>query len=486
MQNNRKIRIISELKENIAMIKQISGGSSDVLISEFTTGGIKCALLCCEGMMSSQTAAEMVLSPITDIPQQASSAGLFSYIMKYRLLSTDRPEAQDYDTLFRLLHSGFAVLVADGINKAIAFGVQGYASRGIQEPSGEGNILGSHEGFVETVRTNMSMLRRRLKTPELVMELMIKGSKSRTDICLCYMKDRVPQELLDRIQKSLDDIELESILSTGYIRPFVEKKNFELFSSTGITERPDVLCSKLIEGRVAILVDGVPYGIIIPRLFCESFQTLDDYAYKPYYAVFIRWLKYGAFILAILLPAVYVAIVMYHPELLNSTLLLLLVEEEKNAPLSIITESFLVLIMYEVIREAGVRLPKPVGGAVSIISGLIIGDAAVKSGLVSTPLLTMTALSVLAGLVLPDLNPQITVLRFAFLISGGLLGLFGISILACAVLTNICSTEDYGFPFTAPISPFSVKGMGDTVIRQGFRKMQNRGFTVEDYHESNQ
>lgn len=486
MQDNNKIRIISELKENISMIKQISGGSSDVLISEFTTGGIKCALLCCEGMMSSQTAAEMVLSPITDIPQQANSAGLFSYIMKYRLLSTDRPEAQDYDTLFRLLHSGFAVLVADGINKAIAFGVQGYASRGIQEPSGEGNILGSHEGFVETVRTNMSMLRRRLKTPELVMELMIKGSKSRTDICLCYMKDRVPQELLDRIQKSLDDIELETILSTGYIRPFVEKKNFELFSSTGITERPDVLCSKLIEGRVAILVDGVPYGIIIPRLFCESFQTLDDYAYKPYYAVFIRWLKYGAFILAILLPAVYVAIVMYHPELLNSTLLLLLVEEEKNAPLSIITESFLVLIMYEVIREAGVRLPKPVGGAVSIISGLIIGDAAVKSGLVSTPLLTMTALSVLAGLVLPDLNPQITVLRFAFLISGGLLGLFGISILACAVLTNICSTEDYGFPFTAPISPFSVKGMGDTVIRQGFRKMQNRGFTVEDYHESNQ
>lgn len=484
MQDNRQIRIISDLKENIAMIKQISGGSSDVLISEFTTGGIKCALLCCEGMMSSQTATEMVLEPITDIPQQANSAGLFSYIMKYMLLSTDRPEAQDYDTLFRLLHSGFAVLIADGINKAIAFGVQGYASRGIQEPSGEGNILGSHEGFVETIRTNMSMLRRRLKTPELVMELMIKGSKSHTDICLCYMKDRVPQKLLDRIQKSLDNIELESILSTGYIRPFVEKKSFELFSSTGLTERPDVLCSKLIEGRVAILVDGVPYGIIIPRLFCESFQTLDDYAYKPYYATFIRWLKYGAFILAVLLPAVYAAIVMYHPELLNSTLLLLLVEEEKNAPLSIITESFLVLIMYEVIREAGVRLPKPVGGAVSIISGLIIGDAAVKSGLVSTPLLTMTALSVLAGLVLPDLNPQITVLRFAFLVSGGLLGLFGISILACAVLTNICGTEDYGFPFTAPISPFSMKGMGDTVIRQGFRKMQSRGFTVEDYHES--
>lgn len=484
MQDYKNKRIISELKENIELIKQISGGSSDILVNEFNTGGIKCALLCCEGMMSSQTATEMVLSPITEIPNQQNPAGLFSYIMKYKLLSSDRPEVEDYDTLFRLVYSGFAVLLADGINKALAFGVQGYASRGIQEPSGEGNILGSHEGFVETVRTNMSMLRRRLKTPDFVMQLIKKGTKSNTDICICYMKDRVPQKLLDRISKSLDEIQLESILSTGYIRPFVEKKSFELFSSTGLTERPDVLCSKLIEGRVAILIDGVPYAIIIPRLFCESFHTLDDYAYKPYYTVFIRWLKYGAFVISILLPAVYVAIVMYHPELLNSTLLLLLVEEEKNAPLSIITESFLVLLMYEVIREAGVRLPKPVGGAVSIISGLIIGDAAVKSGLVSTPLLTMTALAVLAGLVVPDLNPQITVLRFAFLTSGGIMGLFGISILACAVLTNICSTEDYGFPFTAPISPFSAKGMGDTVIRQGFRKMQNRGFTVEEYHES--
>lgn len=485
-QNYEKIRLLPALKDNIAKIKEISGDSSDILINEFVTGGIRCALLCCEGMMSTQTAAEMIFTSVTDIEEQDSADDLFSYIQTYLLLSSDRSEAEDYGTLFRQLHSGFAVIIAEGMDKALSFGVQGYSSRSIQEPSGEGNIMGSHEGFVETVRTNMSMLRRRLKAPELVMKLMVKGSKSRTDICLCYMKDRVPQKLLERIMKSLNEVKLESLLSTGYLRPFVEKKSFELFSSTGITERPDVLCSKLIEGRAAILVDGVPYAIIIPRLFCESFHTLDDYAFKPYYATFIRWLKYGAFLLAILLPAVYAAIVMYHPELMNSTLLLLLVEEEKNAPLSLITEAFIVLLMYEVIREAGVRLPKPVGGAVSIISGLIIGDAAVKSGLVSTPLLTMTALAVLSGLVVPDLNPQITVLRFAFLAAGGMLGLFGISLLACAVLTNICATEDYGFPFTAPISPFVSQGMGDTVIRAGIRKMQDRNFTVEDYHEQDQ
>lgn len=477
--------IRSGLNESLCYIKSVTGSSSDVLINEFTTAGISCALLCCDGMVSSQAVAETLMPALTGIPEVKSPAELFRCIREHMLLSTDMAESDDYGDMLRRLHSGFAILLAEGMAKALAFGVQGYASRSVQEPSGEGNILGSHEGFTEVVRTNMSMLRRRLKTSELVMKLSTVGSKSMTDICLCYMKDRVPEKLLKRIESSLGEINLESVLSTGYVRPFVERRSFEFFSSTGLTERPDVLCSKLIEGRVAILVDGVPYGIIIPRLFCESFHTLDDYAYKPYYSIFMRWIRYGAFIIAILLPAVYTAIAMYHPELLNSTLLLLLVQEEENAPLSIITEAVLVLLMYEVIREAGIRLPKPVGGAVSIISGLIIGDAAVKSGLVSTPLLTMTALSALGGLVVPDLAPQITVLRFGFLVAGGMLGLFGISILACAVLTNICATEDYGFPFTAPLSPFFREGMGDTVFRLGFRKMQNRGFTVEEYHEQN-
>ncbi len=478
-----KMQIIPDLKQNIEKIKELSGNSSDILVNEFITGGINCALLCCEGMVSTSVITELVLEPVTNIPQQRNVRELFQYIQEDLLLSIDRPTAEDYTSMFRLLHSGFAVLLGDGTGKALAFGVQGYATRGIQEPAGEGNIMGSHEGFAETVRTNMSLLRRRLKTPQLVMELFVKGEKSKTDLCLCYMKDRVPEELMKKIRSSLDHIRLETILSTGYIRPFVESDRFELFSSTGTTERPDVLCSKLIEGRVALLVDGVPFAIVIPKLFCESFQTLDDYAFKPYYATFIRWIKYGAFVISVLLPAVYAAIVMYHPELLNSTLLMLLVESEKKAPLSIITEVMGVLLMYEVIREAGIRLPKPVGGAVSIVSGLIIGDAAVNSGLISTPLLTITALAVISGFVVPELNPPVTILRFAFLAAGGFLGLFGISLLACAVLINICATEDYGFPYTAPLSPFVKNGMEDTAVRSGIRKMQSRGFTVEEYHE---
>ncbi len=475
--------IISDLQKNLSEIKRISGGSTDLMVNEFYCGGISCVLLCCEGMLSTQTISELIFEPLMHVEKKADSHELFKHIQNNMLLAVDSPVAENYGQLFRLVNSGFAVLIADGMNIALAFGVQGFAMRGITEPTGEGNIMGSHEGFVEVIRTNISLIRRKLKSPFLVTKLFVKGDKSQTDLCICYMQDRVPKKLLTKIHESLDHIRLESVFSTGYVRPFLESGSFELFSSTGTTERPDVLCSKLIEGRVAILIDGVPYAIIVPRLFCESFQTLDDYAFKPYYSTFIRWVKYAAFILAIFLPSLYVAIAMYHPELLNSTLLMILVQEETKAPLSLVTEALGVMIMYEIIREAGIRLPKPVGGAVSIVAGLIIGDAAVKSGLISTPMLTIAALSIISGFAIPELNPPVTILRFGFILAGGMLGLFGISLLACAVLINICSTEDYGFPFTAPLSPFKARGMRDTAIRTGFRKMQTGGFTVEEYHE---
>ncbi|MBO4877177.1 MAG: spore germination protein [Ruminococcus sp.] len=478
-----KEKLLPGLSASLERIGELTGGSSDILINRFVTGGTDCALICCEGMFSTQTLAELILAPVTAIEDMPSAEALLRHIQENMLLSADRPAAEDYDTLLHLVYSGFAVLLADGCDRALGFGVQGYSTRGIQEPSGEGNIMGSHEGFTETVRTNMSMIRRRLRTPELVMELTTAGEGSPTDVCICYMKDRVPDELTAAVRRSLGSIKAEAVLSSGYIRPFLEKRRFELFSSTGITERPDVLCARLIEGRAAVLTDGIPFAVTVPGLLCESFQTLDDYAFKPWYATFLRWIRGISFILAVLLPAVYAAVVMYHKELLNTTLFMLLAEAEREAPLSIMTESLMVLMMYEAIREAGVRLPKPVGGAVSLISGLIIGDAAVSSGLVSTPLLTMTALAVLGGMVVPQLDPQITVLRLGFLIAGGTLGLFGISLLACAVLINVCATETFGFPFTAPFSPFYRKGMGDTVSRAGMRKLLRRGFTVEEYHE---
>ena len=280
-------------------------------------------------------------------------------------------------------------------------------------------------------------------------------------------------------------LQLDTILSPGYIQPFLEKCRCSLFDSVSLSQRPDILCSKLLEGRIVLLMDGIPFAIVIPKLFVENFQTLDDYTHKPYYAAFIRWVKYIAFFIAILLPALYIAVSMHHPELLNSTLILILTDAEQKAPLSLPTETVFVLLMYEIIREAGLRLPKAVGGAVSIVSGLIIGDAAVSSGLISTPMLTMTAISVIAGFVIPDLNAPVTIMRLAFVIVGGLWGLFGIGLLGMMILYNLCATENFNFPVTAPLSPFYRRSMRDVATRVNFRKMQSGNFTVEEYYEQN-
>ena len=287
------------------------------------------------------------------------------------------------------------------------------------------------------------------------------------------MADRVPKQLIREIKVRLDEMELESILSSGYLQPFLENRRSCLFDTVGTTQRPDVLCAKLLEGRVGLLIEGTPFALVIPKLFCESFQTMDDYCYRPAYATLVRWIKYAAFLVAILLPALYVAIALHHPELLNRTLLLILAEAEENAPISLTAEAIGVLLVYEIIREAGLRLPKAVGGAVSIVAGLIIGDAAVSSGLISTPMLTVTAIAVIAGFVVPDLAQSITLLRLAFLLTAGVLGLFGISLLGAVVLFNLCAGESFGFPITAPFAPLYRKGFRDTLTRVSFRKMQS-------------
>lgn len=477
--------IPEKLEEAIAEVRQIANNSSDILINRLIIGNISCAIVSCEGMLSTAIMTDLIIKPLTGMQTQPDSEALFQYIQNRLLLSLDRPVVRNYGDFFRLLHSGFAVLFAEGQSKALAFGVQGYDKRSISEPSGEENILGGQDGFVETIRTNMSLLRRRMKTPLLKFELSQIGNLSQTDICLCYMTDRVPPQLLRQVKKELASVKLDTVLSTGYLQSFLEKCRGSLFDSVSLTQRPDVLCSKLLEGRIALLIDGTPFVIVIPKLFVENFQTLDDYNNKPYYAAFSRWMKYTAFLLAVLLPALYIAVCMHHPELLNSTLVLILTEAEAKAPLSLPVETIFVLIMYEVIREAGLRLPKSVGGAVSIVSGLIIGDAAVSSGLISTPMLTMVAISVIAGFVTPDLNAPITVLRLLFIIAGGLWGLFGIGLLGMLALYNLCATENFGFPVTAPLAPFVSKSMRDVATRVNFRQMQSGNFTVEEYHEQN-
>ena len=319
------MKLSSQLEENLSIIRHLTGDSADTVISRVTVCGIACALLSCEGMCSSAGISEQIAEPLHTLHGNfRDGAELLHFLRTYRLFAADSTAAAETGTLLHLLHSGFVILLAEGAAYALACGLQGYASRGISEPSGELNIYGAKEGFTEPIRTNMSLIRRRMKTPLLTFELSTAGTLSQTDLCMVYLRDRVPEDLLQKVRDILKDLPLESILSGGYVRPFLEGSDFRLVHSVGTTERPDILCAKLMEGRVGILIDGTPFALLLPQLFCETFQTLDDYNYPPLYATLLRWIKYAAALIALLLPAGYLAAAVHHPELLHETLLRLL------------------------------------------------------------------------------------------------------------------------------------------------------------------
>lgn len=471
----------SALSENIKIIKELMNGSSDLLVNEFTISGKPSALICCEGMVSTAAIAQLIFRPLMelDLGANPSPEKIFSTMEKELLLSTERIKVNTLGDFLRLIMSGFALIITDGMPAALAFGAQGFERRGINPPFSENNLLGSQESFVETIRVNISLVRRKIKSPTLTFKMFQLGSRSKTGVCLVYLMDKVPQKMINEINRKLKKISLETILSGGYVEPFLEGKHSSLFRNIGRTERPDVLCGKLLEGRAALLIDGTPFALIIPYLFIENFQTMDDYSFRPYYAAFLRWLKYFAFFLTILLPGCYVAIATWHPEMFNDILLMNLAAAEETAPMPLMSEALLMLFLYEILREAGLRLPKSVGGAVSLVSGIIIGDAAVSSGIVSTPLLLVVALSVTASFVIPTLNQSSTALRFIFVIAGGVGGLFGISLVLGAVILNLSAMEDFGIPASAPLFPYTRRAMGDVLIRLGFKSLQERDMTIE-------
>ena len=475
-----------DLGRNTVNVRAVMRNSSDLNIKYAKAGGVPVCILFCEGQTDTNQMANLIFRPINSIgnEKKLEPARVMEIMQSELLLAGEQHQVDDYEQLTAMIMGGFCVILADGVTHGIAIGVQGFEKRSVSEPSTHVNLRGSREGFVEAVRTNMSMLRRRIKSPDLVFKLSTVGSLSNTDICLCYIESKVSRELLGDIERRLENLPLSAILEGGYIQPFLEEKGSLIFDEAGITERPDTLAAKLYEGRVGILVDGTPFALIIPRLFTENFQTLDDYTQKPIYATIMRALRYLAFAASVLLPGFYVAIANFHPELIPNSLLLNLAATIQITPYNLLTECLLIHIFYEIMREAGLRMPSNLGHAVSIVGGIVIGDIVVSAGLIGAPLVLIVAVSSIASFIVPDLYNSIVVMRFAFIIAGGMWGLFGITILGMLFLLKICSMSPYGVPYTSPVSPFSLRGMRDTLIRTGWRTLAKKDVKIQDLNGS--
>lgn len=476
----------SSLDKNINNIKKITHNSSDVIVKMGMVCANRVAAITCEGMADTDTLAMLIYQKLNDTgnDKPCTPDELFSRLWDIYLIAAEQIEIKNIGDLVLKMQSGFAIVLINGCSRAVAIGVQGYKSRGIDEPSAELNVRGSREGFVEVIRTNMAMIRRRIKSPTLVFDLFPLGDRSNTDICICYISDKVSPQLLRKVRRQIKSIKLNTILESGYIQPFFEGKGGWFFSECGTCERPDTFAAKLYEGRVGILVDGTPFALIVPHLFIESFQTLDDYTQRPFYAFFIRIVRLVAFFITLFLPGAYVAIASYHAEMLPSALILNLAAAEQTVPYSLMVECLFIHFMYEILREAGIRLPRPIGHAIGVVGGLVIGDITVSAGLVGAPMVLIVALSGLCSFVVPTMYEKIVVLRFIYIIAGGLFGLFGLCIAAGAVLVKMCSLNTYGIPYMAPISPFTPKAWRDVFVRASWRRMEKGDVTVQSLNGS--
>ncbi len=471
-----------DLERNTVNIRSIMKNTSDLTIKYGKLGQNNVCIMFCEGQINTNQMANLVFRPLNSIgnDEKLSPQRVMEMVQGELLLAGEQKTVEDYKMLTMLLMSGFCVIMINGVNKAVAIGVQGFEKRSVKEPSTGLNIRGSREGFVEAMRVNASMIRRRIKSPDLVLKFSKAGELSGTDICLCYVEGKADKNLVEDIEKRLENIPLDLILEGGYIQPFLEEKGNLIFSEAGITERPDVLAAKLYEGRVGIIVDGTPFVLVLPRLFTENFQTLDDYTEKPVYVSIIRALRYVAFLVSVLLPGFYVAIADFNPELIPDALLLNLAASVQITPYNLMTECLIVHIFYEILREAGLRMPADLGHAVSIVGGIVIGDILVSAGLVGAPIILIVAVSSITSFIVPDLYNSIVVMRFSFILAGGIWGIFGITMIGILYLYKLCSMNSYGVPFTAPVSPFTFRAMRDTFIRVGWRKMAKSRETISD------
>lgn len=475
------VNIASDLDRALTDVKTIMGNTMDLNIMEVEISGHRCAVITIESMVSTLNVSEVVYKHLMNfnVPD-CTAKTVFDYITRQSILSSERKTVYTYGDLTRFAYSGFAVILIDGIGKAIVLGIQGYDKRSISEPSSEINVKGAQEGFIEVIRSNISLVRRRIKSPALRFEMLQVGTLSKTDVCIAYIKGKAPEKYVDEIRRKLSGIKLETVLTSGYIKPFLENGKKNIFSSVYSTERPDVFCAKLNEGRVGVLIDGTPFALLCPSLFAENFYTMDDYVSKPFYTAYIRLIKYICFFITVVFPGLYVALATFHPETFSHKLLLNLAVSEEATPFPLYVEVLIMMIFYEIMREAGIRLPRAVGGAVSIVGGLIIGDAAVKSGLISVSILIIVGLTATASFVVPSTNEQASILRLVFILAGGIAGLFGITVAGAMLLVNICAMDDFGVPYTAPFSPFTLKPFVNAVARAGFKKLAKTKSSVTD------
>lgn len=470
-----------DLSANLDMIRGRLGNSMDLVIREFNIGRTtRAALVCIDGLVDKEMVNKHILEPLVIYARMVEPSPvkgqneLLKFIRNNTLTTLDIKEVHSFDKVLNGVLSGHTGLFIDGLAVVLVIETMGYEARDVTEPATESVVRGPREGFTERLQVNIALLRRKIKSPDLRLERMILGEVTKTDICVAYIRGIANDKIVDEVKKRLKRIEIDGILESGYIEGFIEDAPLSIFTTVGNTEKPDIAAAKMLEGRVAVLVDGTPIVLTVPFLFFESIQASEDYYSRWPSGSMSRWLRILAMLITTILPALYVAMVSYNPEVLPTVLMLTIAASREGIPFPTTAEVLILGAIFEILREAGVRQPRPVGQAVSIVGVLVIGQAAISSGIVSAPGVMVVALTGIASFAVPLHTGSYVYIRLFLLVLTAIGGFFGLFLGMVILLTHMVSLRSFGVPYLSPAAPANFGDWKDFLIRVPIWAMVSR------------
>lgn len=468
-----QLPLTPDLTGNIERIQSSFGYSTDLVIRKFALGSrvmLRAAFIYIDGLNASKDVLEVLMNRLREDPWIEgwhSSEHPLQLLQDVAVSVGETRLVMDFDSVYAAVLSGDAVLLVEGQGEGLVTGQKNWKDRGIKEPSSQSVIRGPKDGFTETFRTNTALIRRKIKDPNLWLENKVIGRVTRTDVGIMYIQGIVNEQVLKEVRTRLDKIDIDSILESGYIEELIQDQTLTPFPTVFNTERPDTVAASLLEGRVAILVDGTPFVLVAPSLFPQFYQASEDYYHRADFASLIRFIRYICIFIALLAPSLYIAITTFHHELLPTSLLIGLAAQREGVPFPAFVEAVIMEITFEILREAGVRMPRAIGQSVSIVGTLVIGQAAVEAGLVSPAMVIVVSITAISNFVIPAFNMAISlrILRFLFMLLAASFGLFGITVGLIGLVLHLCSLHSFGVPYLSPFAPLKVGDHKDTLFR---------------------
>ncbi len=465
-----------DIDKVVNVIKEKFGNGEDLISKEFFICKKRAVLLYLNGITDTEKINQFILMAskncecVDNITIEFISENVFNI--------SEQTEVSDIKQVLDDIPKGKTIVLVEGLNSGISIDTFKVKERSISEPPTSSVMKGPRSGFVENLKTNLSSIKRILATHELRCENLTVGKYTKTSVSIVYINGVADKKVVKRIKIKIKEIDIDGVIDSFYIASFLELKKSSMFKQVGSTEKPDVACAKALEGRVLILVDGSPIVLTLPFILWEDLQSGDDYYGQHVNAFFIRVIRFCSLLITMLFPAMYIAVELHHYKSVPLTFLVTIINTTQDLPLTPFAEILFVLTLFEILYETSLRMPKYLGLALSVVGALILGDTAVKAGLISPPAVMFVAVSGITEFTTPDQAPQLSLLRFGFTLAGGFLGFYGITLLFLFLVFYLSDFDAYGSAYLAPLSPFHKRDWQDMIYKTDITKMKYRPTSI--------